>query len=236
MDTLIVNKKNNIKVIKFNKPKKKNAIDYEMYIKAVKELESAATDKEISMVVLTGSGDFYSSGNELGGNNLEVDRELVLNAVRDFIKAIIVFPKILIAIVNGPAVGIATTTLPLCDFVYASEKAYFYTPFTKLGLVAEACSSVTFPRVMGDRLARQMLILNHKMGAQEALKCGLVSNVYKHEELESKAWENINNLLSLPEDSLLITKKLIRRPFLESLIETNEIEMTEVKRLAQSKL
>ncbi|XP_045516029.1 enoyl-CoA delta isomerase 3, peroxisomal [Pieris brassicae] len=235
MSTLIVTRQNDIKVIKFNKPKKKNAIDYYMYIKVIQELDSAAADKSISMVVLSGTGDFYSSGNELG-NNLDINQELLLKSVKNFIKAIILFPKLLVAVVNGPAIGIAATTLPFCDFVYASEKAYFYTPFTKLGLVAEACSTINFPRVMGDRLATKMLMLNYKMPAQEALKCGLVTEVYKREELETKAWENIENILILPLDSLLTTKKLVRRPLLQQYLETNEIEMQEVKRLALSKL
>ena len=59
------------------------------------------------------------------------------------------FPKPIIAAVNGPAVGMGVTTLPLCDVVYASSDSTFVTPFSRIGLVPEACSSYTFPVIMG---------------------------------------------------------------------------------------
>lgn len=109
----------NIKVIRFNKPKKKNAIDIKMYRKVTDILKEVSEDDNISVVVLTGTGDFYSSGNDL----TSVDHEGydLYSALQDFIKAFIEFPKILIAIVNGPAIGIAATTLALCDLVFAAE-------------------------------------------------------------------------------------------------------------------
>lgn len=69
------------------------------------------------------------------------------------VTAFIKFPKLLIALVNGPAVGIGATILALCDVIYAAKSAYFYTPFTALGLCAEGCSSVTFPKILGTSKA-----------------------------------------------------------------------------------
>jgi len=63
--------------------------------------------------------------------------------------ALIKFPKPIVAAVNGPAIGVAVTTLPLCDVVYAADNSTFRTPFASLGVLPEACSSFTFPLVMG---------------------------------------------------------------------------------------
>lgn len=62
-----------------------------------------------------------------------------------FVDAFIEFPKPLVAMVNGPAIGIGASHLGLCDLVYCHESATFVTPFTQLGQSPEACSSVTFP-------------------------------------------------------------------------------------------
>lgn len=63
--------------------------------------------------------------------------------------AIIDFPKLFVVGVNGSAVGIGVTMLPLADFVYCVPNSTFVTPFTKLALIPEACSSYTFPKLMG---------------------------------------------------------------------------------------
>jgi Delta3-Delta2-enoyl-CoA isomerase len=75
-----------------------------------------------------------------------------------FIDALIDYPKMLVAAVNGPVLGIACTTLALCDFIYCSDDAFFATPFMDVALCAEGCSSVLFPRILGPMRANEMLV------------------------------------------------------------------------------
>ncbi|XP_050675262.1 enoyl-CoA delta isomerase 2 [Leptidea sinapis] len=234
MQTIVESTKDNIKIIRFNKPKKKNALDCDMYFQISSILHKAATDEDIIMVVLSGIGDFYSSGNDFSSatNNKEELRDVLIKLIQAFV----LFPKLLVAIVQGGAIGIAATTLPLCDFVFASSDAFFSTPFTKLGIVAEGGSSLTFPQIMGHRKARQMLMLNYKMKAQEALECGLISHVYDPKELEDRAWENIYEILKLPHDSLIATKKLLQKPHLDQLLSTCQLEIEELYNIGKSKL
>ena len=77
----------------------------------------------------------------------------------------------------------------------------------------------------------EMLMLNYKMPAKEAFECGFVNNVYKPEDLQQKAWERITEILSQSQNSMLTTKRLLRRIYLDDLIRTNKIELQELKRI-----
>lgn len=68
---------------------------------------------------------------------------------RTFVNTFIQFKKPIIAAVNGPAIGLGASILPLCDVIWANEKAWFQTPYTIFGQTPDACSSVTFPLIMG---------------------------------------------------------------------------------------
>jgi chromodomain protein Y len=75
-------------------------------------------------------------------------------SARDFTKALITFPKPVIAVVNGPAVGLGMAMLPLCDIVYASDKATFYLPYSSLSQTPEGCASYTLPQSVGMAMVR----------------------------------------------------------------------------------
>ncbi|KAH9632464.1 hypothetical protein HF086_014548 [Spodoptera exigua] len=198
-ETIIETNQGGIKIIQYNKPKKKNAIDGVMYRRVISILNDAATDDSVSVMVLTGTGDFYSSGNDFSApKDPHDDTGKHLNLLKDYIKAFIMFPKILVAVVNGPAIGIAATTLALCDLVFASESAM------------------------------EMLLCNYKMPAKEALEYGFINYVYKPEELQSKVWDKITEVSMLPSYTVTATKKLLRDRVREELLQANEKEMEQL--------
>lgn len=71
---------------------------------------------------------------------------------RDFVNTLIAFPKTVVVAVNGPAVGFGMALLALCDVVYASDKASFSCPYTRLCQTPEACSSYTLPKILGSAM------------------------------------------------------------------------------------
>jgi Delta3-Delta2-enoyl-CoA isomerase len=147
------------------------------------------------------------------------------------VNAFIRFPKMMVAIVNGPAIGIAGTVIALCDIVYASEQAYFYTPFTNLGLCAEGCSSVTFPRILGTSKANEMLMLNHRMTAREAERYGFVAHVYKDVR---EVWERLKQIKNLPIGSIMANKNLTRKFTIQELEAASMAEAEELGRRFES--
>lgn len=170
--------------------------------------------------------DFFSSGNDLTQDfEMPSEPSSMHDPLNYMVKAFIRFPKLLIAVVNGPAIGIGATILALCDVLYASESAYFYTPFTRLGLCAEGCSSVTFPKILGTSKANEMLMLNHKMTAQEALSFGFVAQIYKNEQ---EVWNKLKQIETLPLGSILANKKLTRKFTIEELESANKSEIEQL--------
>lgn len=225
--------------IVFNRPDKKNAIKKEMYIAFMDALKEAANN-DTSIAVVTGKGNYYSSGNDLSNlaeidlNNVAEEARKGGELLRDFVTSLIDFPKPLIALVNGPSVGIPTTTLGLFDAVYASDKATFHTPFSQLGQSPEGCSSYTFPLILGPALATEMLLFNKKISAQRAMEAGLVSEVFPDGTFEKEAWERLKQLSLLPPQSLRISKNLIRDTNRATYHEVNKRECVDLVERWQS--
>jgi len=103
---------------------------------------------------------------------------------RELFDFFIFFPKPVVVAVNGPAIGASVTSATLCDAIVASEKATFSTPFARLGIPPEGCSSVNFARLMGEGNAERMLGPEGWVPtAQEAAEVGLITKVVPHDQL-----------------------------------------------------
>ncbi|XP_035206009.1 enoyl-CoA delta isomerase 2-like [Stegodyphus dumicola] len=198
----------------FDRPSKKNAITVQMYKDMISALKQASENKT-AVTILTGRGDYFSSGNDLS-NFSSVQGDVATAAknaaemLKEFVAAFIDFPKILVAAVNGPAVGIPVTLLGLCDIVYASEKATFYTPFSLLGQSPEACCTYTFPKIMGYTKANEILLFNKKFTASEAKSIGLVSEVFQHEKFMDEVYKQLAFLPDASKQSMIYSKSISR--------------------------
>lgn len=169
----------------------------------------------------------FSSGNDLtqsidGDPN---EQDILRKPIDALVKSFINFPKILICLINGPCIGITATTMALADIAYCHESAYFYTPFTALGLCAEGCSSYLFPAILGSSKANELLSLNHRLTAEEAYQFGLVAKVYKN---ESEIWEKLRQIDDLPLGSIMANKRLVRAGRAKMLEEIHNEEVNEL--------
>lgn len=237
---ITVHKEDKVGVITINRIKKKNSITVQMYDELILALQKVASDDNASIGVLTGAGDFYSSGNDLS-NLMSVDPSQIGKMAKDgsdllerFVNAFIDFPKPLVALVNGPAVGVAVTTLGLCDVVYATNRATFQTPMVALGQCAEGCSTFTFPRIMGQSRANEMLLFGKQISASQAYDWGLVTEMFPDESFQQEAWSKLKKLSSLPPKTLVVNKKLLRDPDRAAMKAMNIAECNLLEKLWQS--
>ena len=118
--------------------------------------------------------------------------------------------KPLIAAVNGAAIGVGTTMLMHCDLIVAARSARFVMPFTALGLVPEAASSLLFPRLLGVQRASALLLLGEPLDAATAHEWGFVNRLVDDGALMQTAREMAQRLAALPPQAVRLTKRLIR--------------------------
>ena len=138
-----------IRVIKMNRLKAKNGFDDWMYLVLSDALNQAEKNEKVLVVILTGEGDYFSSGADLraemaGGQGLKLYKGNMFDPVGVFMRTVIRFPKPLIAAVNGPAIGVGCTILPHCDIVYMTETTTLLCPFSLFLFFFAATKALTF--------------------------------------------------------------------------------------------
>ncbi|WP_020210248.1 enoyl-CoA hydratase-related protein [Gilvimarinus chinensis] len=191
-----------------NREAQKNALSLAMYQSLTDALRWAASEAEVRVVRLSGSGDSFTAGNDLADFMSAGELDSHHPAVQ-FMRAVRELPQPLLAEVNGLAVGIGTTLLLHCDLVYASEDSYFQLPFTRLGLCPEFGASTLLAKRIGHARARELLLLGERLEALEAERLGLVNGVYPLERLSEEVDWVCGELCKVPPQAVARTKALL---------------------------
>lgn len=207
-----------VRVLRFARPERRNAITAAMYAALADALERAAEDTNVRVVVVTGSENAFTAGNDLSDFLNEPPTKDDAPVFR-FLRAIASFPKPLVASVCGPAIGVGTTMLLHCDLVYAGENATLSLPFVHLGLCPEAASSLLLPAAIGYQRAAEKLLLGEPFGAAEAKEIGIVNGVLPPDEVERFALAQAAKLTTRPMSSLLATKALMKSGLADAMRE-----------------
>ena len=141
-----------------NRPEKKNALTRAMYDAMADAFAQVDSDPTLRVALLTGVGTTFTSGNDI--TDFQSRGNSGRSSASRFLPTISSMQKPLIAAVNGAAIGVGTTMLMHCDLIVAARSARFVMPFTSLGLVPEAASSLLFPRLLGTQRASALLLLD----------------------------------------------------------------------------
>lgn len=206
--TLRVAKRGSLLIVALNRPNVKNAMNDEVYGDLTEILRYSTHTEAIAGVILTGVGSYFSSGADLKSGSFEIEpkgRRTLIKPAGEFMMAVLQFPKLLCAAVNGPAVGIGATLLLHCDLVFCSKEASFWAPFARLALVPEFASSISLRHCMGLSKANELLLLGKRLTAKEMVEWNIASRVVNISSLQDpfQGTSLASNLAALLEKSLL---------------------------------
>lgn len=173
--------------ITLNRPEKLNAFNAVMHTEFRAALDQAETDADVKVVVFTGEGRAFSSGQDLTeklptGPDGRVDLGPPL--ARDYnplALRLYNFPKITIAALNGAAVGAAANLALSCDIVLAARSAYIQEAFAKIALIPDAGGTWLLPRIVGAKRALALVLTGDRISADDAKVMGLVYKVFDDE-------------------------------------------------------
>ncbi len=204
----ILVKTGSVTEIRFNRPEKKNAVTGDMYQALYQALQTASADDKVRAVFLRGTDDCFCAGNDIA--DLAAAADMQNPAAGEFMRILAEINKPLVAAVSGPAIGIGTTLLLHCDFVYADETALFSTPFTTLGVCPEAGSSFLLVERIGHVRAAEMLLLSERVNAERAEEIGLINRMVPAAALYEEAEKTAERLAGMSAISVQSSKRLMR--------------------------
>jgi enoyl-CoA hydratase/carnithine racemase len=218
---------NGVATIEIARPEKKNALTVAMYQAMADALNAAREDGAVRAVLITGQPGIFTSGNDVedfltrppgqGSDSME-------SPVFRFMRALLDCDKPVVAAVTGAAIGIGTTMLLHCDFVYVSDEARLAMPFVALGLVPEYASSLVVPQLMGHRRAAEKLLLGDPFTPEQAVECGIASAVLPAAEVVAHARRVAERFNALPPGAVREAKQLMRAPQRELTLQTIRTE------------
>ncbi|RYO76361.1 hypothetical protein DL766_006676 [Monosporascus sp. MC13-8B] len=241
-DVIKVTYAGRIATITIDNSRKLNALNMEQYYALSKAMREVAARDDIYITVLTGKGRYFSAGANVSLMNGKepTDPDVYREWLRGFVannlnltQAFYTHPKVLVAALNGPAVGLSAALTAFADFVYATPHTFLLTPFSSLGLVTEGGASRALVQRLGVARANEALIMSRRIPCEELVAAGYVNKVFDAGNPEDSdaflrlVMREVDERLGdhLIGDSLVGIKALIRRPEIEVLERQNVAEV-----------
>lgn len=230
MKEVIFTKEKGIAQIQINRPEKYNSVRQSVARDIQKYLDECASDGDIRVVIITGSGRAFCAGQDLGeivdpnGPDMSI---IVSQHFNPIVQKIRNLPKPVIAAVNGVAAGAGANIALACDIVVACQSASFLQAFSKIGLIPDSGGTYTLPRLIGWQRASALMMLADKVSSQEALEMGMIYKVIPDKLFKDYIQKLAIKLSAMPTIALALTKEALN----ESLTNTFEKQLAVEDRL-----
>jgi 2-(1,2-epoxy-1,2-dihydrophenyl)acetyl-CoA isomerase len=208
-----------VRTLTLDRPETLNALTAALHAALREALAEAARDDRVRVVVLTGAGRAFSSGQDLTEElPLDSDGRVDLGPplARDYNPLVLTlasYPKPTIAALNGPAVGASMNIALACDIVLAARSAMLQEAFARIGLIPDAGGTWFLPRLVGPKRALALMLTAEPVGAEEALRLGLVHKVFDDDRFAEDVAAFAATLARGP----ALAQRLIKQAVAESL-------------------
>jgi len=225
-------------VIRLNRPKEFNALDFELTVSLAKALEVCNDDPDIRAVVITGAGKAFCSGGDVAMFGSAKDKGEAIRQLVELLHNVIVgirqIPKPVIAAINGVAAGGGFSMAAACDLRISASSAKFKQAYTSIGLAPDGGWSMTVPLLIGFGKATELAFLDPAFDAKKALELGLVHRVVDDAELEKVAMDMALKLSRGPADAFAVVKENLRRSMMGLLEQQLELERRGMSRVGKT--
>lgn len=228
--TLIVEKDGNVVTVTLNRPEARNALDLVMRRELVTALDDIEADESSRVVVLTGAGGHFCAGGDVKsmrdsqGAQTAADGRARVVALNRLVMRLVEFPRPVIAMVDGFAVGAGCNLALGCDFIVASDRARFGEVFAKIGLVPDGGGSWLLPRLVGLGRAKELIFTADIIDAPEAARIGLVNRVVPSPELHNATLALAERIAQGPPKALAMAKHMVNRAASTDLAAALDVE------------
>jgi len=197
--------------IRFNRPHRLNAVVTEFYVELLNALGRAETDDRVRVIVLTGEGRAFCVGADLkehaSGNRTEREKQEYVDLGFEVCERIYKHPKIIVAAVNGYALGAGAEMSCSADFIVMKERAEIGFPEVSIGTYIGGAVTETLPRLVGLSRARELIFTGRRIDGAEAKTIGLATQVYPDQAFEDGAKEFVDRIAAGAPVSMRFAKR-----------------------------
>lgn len=207
-ETIRLDIDDHIAVLTLNRPESRNALNSAMCAELTAATELITADSNIRVVLIRGEGTVFCAGADLKERKDMSTAEMTARRIQGLTAycAIERIPQPVIALVHGPAFGSGCEIAAASDFILASSKAQFRYPEVGWGTIG---ATQRLPRIVGTRIAKELLFTGRVFDAAEAKTIGMVNHVYAPEDLEVRAFEMAKHIAAAAPLSVRLTKRCV---------------------------
>ncbi len=218
---------NGVCQLKLNRPAVFNSFNKAMALLLQSELDKAALNDQVRVIVLTGEGKAFCAGQDLS-EAIDPEGPELQAIVRDHYNPIIerirTIEKPIIAAVNGVAAGAGANIALACDITIAKKSAAFVQAFSKIGLIPDSGGTYFLPRIIGSQKAMALFMTGDKISGEQADQLNMIYKAVEDEMFDAEVNSFSQSIALMPTRALGLTKKAVNESYHNTLTEQLALE------------